>query len=57
MGENVVQWFKGVIRKKVDFRQLTAICVGDQILACRIAVIGLRKLADDFEDEKCHSYF
>jgi hypothetical protein len=39
MGENVVQWFKGVIRKKVDLRHLTAIYVGDRILACRIAVI------------------
>ena len=39
MGENVVQWFKGVIRKKVDLRHLTAICDGDRILACRIAVI------------------
>ena len=34
-----MRWFQGIIRKKVDLRHLTAMCVGDQILACRIAVI------------------
>ena len=50
--ENVVQWFKEVVRRKVDLRRLTAICGGDRILARRVAVRGLRELADDLEDER-----
>jgi hypothetical protein len=52
MKEDVVQWFKELIRRKVDILRLTAICGGDKILALRVAVRGLRELADDLEDEK-----
>ena len=52
MREDIVEWFKKVIGRKVDIRRLTAICGGDRILARRIAVRGLRELADEVESEK-----
>ena len=52
MIEDIVEWFKEVIGKKVDLRRLTAICGGDRVLARRVAVRGLRELADDVEREK-----
>ena len=52
MKEDIVEWFKEVIGRKVDIRRLTAICGGDRVLARRVAVRGLRELADDVEREK-----
>ena len=52
MTEHIVEWFKEVIGRKVDIRRLTAICGGDRVLARRVAVRGLRELADDVEREK-----
>ncbi len=52
MKEDVVQWFKEVIGRKIDLRRLTAICGGDRILARRVAVRGLRELADEVESKK-----
>ena len=57
MGENVVRWFQGVIRKKVDLRHLTAICVGDQILACRIAVIRTQEVGGRLRRRKVSLLF
>ena len=52
MTEHIVEWFKEVIGRKVDLRRLTAICGGDRVLARRVAVKGLRELADDVESKK-----
>ena len=52
MIEDIVEWFKEVIGRKVDIRRLTAICGGDRVLARRVAVRGLRELADEVEGEK-----
>ena len=52
MTEHIVEWFKEVIGKKVNLRRLTAICGGDRVLARRVAVRGLRELADDVESKK-----
>ena len=52
MKEDTVEWFKEVIGRKVDIRRLTAICGGDRVLARRVAVRGLRELADDVESKK-----
>ena len=52
MKEDIVEWFKEVIGRKVDIRRLTAICGGDRVLARRVAVRGLRELADEVESEK-----
>ena len=52
MREDVLQWFKVVISKKVPLRRLTAICGGDEVMARIVAVKGLREIADDLEDEK-----
>ena len=52
MTEHIVEWFKEVIGRKVDIRRLTAICGGDRVLARRVAVRGLRELADDVESKK-----
>ena len=52
MKEDIVEWFKEVIGRKVDIRRLTAICGGDRVLARRVAVRGLRELADDVESKK-----
>tara|TARA_B100000676_G_scaffold148931_1_gene147167 strand:- start:121 stop:282 length:162 start_codon:yes stop_codon:yes gene_type:complete len=52
MAEHIVEWFKEVIGKKVDLRRLTAFCGGDRVLARRVAVRGLRELADDVESKK-----
>ena len=52
MKDDIVEWFKEVIGRKVDIRRLTAICGGDRVLARRVAVRGLRELADDVEREK-----
>ena len=52
MKEDIVEWFKEVIGKKVDLRRLTAICGGDRVLARRVAVRGLRELADVVESKK-----
>ena len=52
MKEEIVEWFKEVIGKKVDLRRLTAICGGDRVLARRTAVRGLRELADEVESER-----
>ena len=52
MKEDTVEWFKEVIGRKVDIRRLTAICGGDRVLARRVAVRGLRELADEVESER-----
>ena len=52
MKENVSKWFKTIIRRRVDLRRLTAICGGDRILARRLAVRGLKELAEDIKKEK-----
>jgi len=52
MKEDIVEWFKEVIGRKVDIRRLTAFCGGDRVLARRVAVRGLRELADEVESEK-----
>ena len=52
MTEHIVEWFKEVIGKKVDLHRLTAICGGDRVLARRVAVRGLRELADVVESKK-----
>ena len=52
MKEHVLEWFKTIIRRRVDLRRLTAICGGDRILARRVAVRGLKELAEDIEKEK-----
>ena len=38
--------------RKIDLHRLTAICGGDRVLARRVAVRGLRELADDVESKK-----
>ena len=50
MKEHVLEWFKTIIRRRVDLRRLTAICGGDRILARRVAVN--KELAEDIEKEK-----
>ena len=52
MKEDIVEWFKEVIGKKIDLHRLTAICGGDRVLARRVAVRGLRELADVVESKK-----
>ncbi len=52
MTEHIVEWFKEVIGKKVDLHRLTAICGGYRVLARRVAVRGLRELADVVESKK-----
>ena len=52
MKEDIAEWFKEVIGRKVDIRRLTAICGGDRVLARRVAVRGLRELADVVESKK-----
>ena len=52
MKEHVLEWFKTIIRRRVDLRRLTAICGGDRILARRVAVRELKELAEDIEKEK-----
>tara|TARA_B100000676_G_scaffold146859_1_gene145162 strand:- start:121 stop:294 length:174 start_codon:yes stop_codon:yes gene_type:complete len=52
MTEHIVEWFKEVIGKKVDLRRLTAMCSGDRVMARRVAVRGLRELADDVESKR-----
>ena len=52
MKEEIVEWFKEVIGKKIDLHRLTAICGGDRVLARRVAVRGLRELADVIESKK-----
>jgi len=52
MKEDIVEWFKEVIGRKVDIRRLNTICGGDRVLARRVAVRGLRELADDVESKK-----
>ena len=52
MTEHIVEWFKEVIGKKIDLHRLTAICGGDRVLARRVAVRGLRELADVVESKK-----
>jgi len=52
MKEDIVEWFKEVIGRKVDIRRLTAFCGGDRVLARRVAVRGLRELADDVESKR-----
>ena len=52
MKEDIVEWFKEVIGRKVDIRRLTAICDGDRVLARRVAVRGLRELADVDESKR-----
>lgn len=52
MKEDVVQWFKEVIGRKIDLRRLTAICGGDRVLARWVAVRELRELVDDVESKK-----
>ena len=47
MKEDIVEWFKEVIGRKVDIRRLTAICGGDRVLARRVAVRGLRDLFEE----------
>ena len=51
MIEDIVEWFKEVIGRRVDIRRLTAICGGDRVLARRVAVRGLRELADEVENK------
>jgi hypothetical protein len=52
MKEDIVEWFKEVIGKKIDLHRLTAICGGYRVLARRVAVRGLRELADVVESKK-----
>ena len=57
MKEHVLEWFiDNYIISAVGgshiLRRLTAICGGDRILARRVAVRGLKELADDIEKEK-----
>ena len=52
MKEHVLEWFKTIIRRRVDLRRLTAICGGNRILARRVAVRGLKELAEDIEKDK-----
>ena len=47
MKEDIVEWFKEVIGKKIDLHRLTAICGGDRVLARRVAVRGLRDLVEE----------
>ena len=43
--------FKRVIQRSVNLNRLTTICGEDDVLARMIAVRGLRKIADELEDE------
>ena len=52
MKEDIVEWFKEVIGKKIDLHRLTASCGGYRVLARRVAVRGLRELADVVESKK-----
>ena len=40
MKEDIAEWFKEVIGRKIDLCRLTAICGGDRVSARRTSVMG-----------------